>query len=229
MKPIAPSSLLRILTVRKIRSVVVLSAVAGLVLLPPASPAAEEPKGKMVHSMKSQRAIHVMLVTWAQDNDQTFPNEPLDANANFLVLFRSRLMDVEKIFGIPGDGWCLEGKPDGNIGNAPDFSKALEPGELSIAYVAGLDGASPSQLPLLISGAGPATAWIMGVGPKPAGETFRGPVVVTYVDGKTEQRIPDEDGKIRSQKGDRKLDIFSVEYGTNPENIRLPAPVKPKE
>ncbi len=229
MKAPAIPSLLQFLKAPYFPLAIFLPAAAGLLFFPLSSMAQEEPKGKMIKAMENQKGIYVMLAAWAQDNDAAFPNEPLDANANFRVLFQARLMDVETLFGIPGDGWCQEGKPDGKIGDAPDFSKALEPGELSIAYVAGHDAASSSLSPLMISGAGPATAWIMGVGPKPAGAVFRGPVVVTYVDGKTELRIPDVDGKIRSQKGDRKLDIFSAENGIKPENIRLPAPVKPKE
>jgi hypothetical protein len=229
MKPFRLSSMFRILQTGYGRSALVLTALAGLWGFLLASMAEEEPEGKMAKAMEHQKAIYVMLAAWAQDHDATFPDEPLDANANFRVLFQKRLMDNEKIFGIPGDGWCQEGKPDGEIGDAPDFSKALEPGELSIAYVAGHDGASSSLSPLMISGAGAATAWIMGVGPKPAGAVFRGPVVVTFVNGSTQLRIPDEEGKICWQRGDRKLDIFSAENGIKPENIRLPAPVKPKD
>ena len=76
--------------------------------------------------------IHTLLSAWANDPDQTYPDIPSDANANFRVLFEDGLTKDESVFGI--DGWCDEGKPDGDIGQAPDFAKALESWELSYAY-----------------------------------------------------------------------------------------------
>ena len=175
-----------------------------------------------------QRGIHTMLVSWAMDGNHQFPNLPNDANANFRELFKKRLLDSasEGLFAVPNDGSLQKGHPDGNIGDAPDFAKALEPGECSIAYVAGLDTASNSDLPLLISGAGPAPGWIMGVHKTPPIVPFRGGVAVTFPGGNTEILTPGPDGKILKMKGGKLLDIFSAEYGTKPENIRLPALVQ---
>ena len=171
---------------------------------------------------ETQKNIHTMLSAWSLDNNRSFPNLPLDANSNFRVLFQARLMDDESYLAIPDDGWCEDGKPDGDIGQKPDYSQAVAPGELSYAYVAGYDGNSPSDLPMLIGGAGPAIGWITGVYKKPK-VIYRGPVAVTYVSGKTELLTPDEDGKIRKEKDGKKVDIFSAEYGTDPKAVRLPA------
>ena len=87
----------------------------------------------------------------------------------------------ESIFGIPNVGWCEKGKPDGNILTPPGFDKALEPGEVSFAYVAGCDGSTSSHSPLIIGGGGPADiGWITGMAGKPV-VIYRGPVVVLTV------------------------------------------------
>ena len=139
--------------------------------------------------------IFLLLSTWAADHDGACPDLPGDANENFRVLFQSRLTDNERLFAIPGDGWCLPDKPDGNLGTAPGFSKALEPGEQSYAYVAGLDSASSSNLPLLFYQPGPT-----------GGFQFW-----TSVSGSA---------KVQRWTGP---DILSTQWGTDPEKIRLPA------
>lgn len=204
---------------------------AALAFLPWLSPAtAADPTVDIEKAVQAQRAIHTLLFALASDNDNLFPNLPGNANVNFREIFRRRLVDVESIFAVPHDGWCLKGKPDGNIGNSPDYAQALEPGELSVAYVAGHQIGSDARLPLLISGAGPATAWITGVARTPPAVVFTGKVAVTFVGGAAEILTPDPDGKIRKPKDGKPVDIFSKEYGTNPEKVRLPAPLpKPKE
>ena len=204
---------------------------AVLAFLPWLSPAtAADPTVDIEKAVDAQRGIHILLFALASDEDNLFPDLPGDANANFRKLFQRGLVDTEGTFAVPHDGWCLKGKPDGNIGNRPDYAQALEPGELSIAYVAGHHLASDARLPLLISGAGPATAWITGVAKTPPAVVFTGKVAVTFVGGAAEILTPDPDGKIRKPKDGKPVDIFSKEYGTNPEKIRLPAPLpKPKE
>lgn len=197
------------------------------VFIIPSAGAEEEAEAKpdMFRVAETQENIHTMLSAWALDNNQMFPNLPLDANTNLRILFQARMMDNEEVFAIPNDGWCEDGKPDGDIGQKPDYYQAVAPGELSYAYVAGYDRNSPSDLPMLIGGAGPAIGWITGVYKKPK-VIYRGPVAVTYVGGRSEVETPDEDGKIRKEKDGKKVDIFSAEYGTDPKAIRLPAPVK---
>jgi hypothetical protein len=200
-----------------------LLAVAGGLVLSSTS-WAKEPEAVDVKKLAShQKGIWTLLNAYSQDEDQQYPDLPGDANANFRVLFQKRLVDRESDFTLNQDGWFVKGKPDENIGTAPDFAKALEPGELSITYVAGYDGASPSQLPMMISGAGEATAWITGVSKVPPKTPFTGMVAVTFVGGTSTLLTPDKDGKIRQMKDGKMVDIFSAEYGTDPTKIRLPA------
>lgn len=104
---------------------------------------------KKRQSAHDMHGIFTALSAWAADHDQAFPDLPDHANINFRELFKSGLVTSEDIFAVPGDGWCLPGKPDHDTGTAPDFAKALEPGEQSTGYVAGLETASNSLLPLV--------------------------------------------------------------------------------
>lgn len=183
------------------------------------------PEVDLDRAVKMQKVIHTLLFAFALDRDNAYPDEPGDANANFRRLFMARVMDDERVFAFEGDGWVLPGKPDRDIGLHPVYAKALEPGELSVAYVAGLTPASRDDLPLMIGGAGPAIEWITGKTKTPPAKVYTGGVVVTFVTGRTEILKPDADGKIRQDKEGKKLDIFSAEYGTDPSKIMLPAPV----
>ena len=204
-------------------------AIAFLILaFLPKSSDLKDARSDLARRMKGMHSIHTLLNAWAADNDQTFPNFPGDANANFRALFQAGLTTDESIFGIPNDGWCDAGKPDGNIGQAPEFANALEPGEVSYAYVTGYDGSSATKSPLIIAGGGPtALGWITGVSGKPV-VVYRGPVVVVTVGGATRVLTPDEDGKITHLKNGKKVDIFSAAYGFDPTAVRLPAPAKNK-
>ena len=103
---------------------------------------------KKRQSAHDMHRIFTALSAWAADHDQAFPDLPDNANINFRELFKSGLVTSEDMFAVPGDGWCMPGKPDHDTGTAPDFAKALEPGEQSTGYVAGLETASNSLLPL---------------------------------------------------------------------------------
>ena len=167
------------------------------------------------------RGVYTMLNVWAEEHGGVFPNEPGSANDNFRLLYKMKLFDDEKPFFMPGDGWCRAEGPDNDIGTAPDYSKALEPGELSVAYVAGRKVSDPPDWPVLIAGAGPGTGWITGVDKVP-GKVFQGDVVVVFMGGTTKVMKPDKDGKIRAEIGGRRIDIFSTENGTSPADVRLP-------
>ncbi len=122
---------------------------------------------KKRHSAQDMHGIFTALSAWAADHDQAFPDLPDNANSNFRELFKSGLVTSEDMFAVPGDGWCLPGKPDQDTGTAPDFAKALEPGEQSTGYVAGLETASNSLWPLVFYQAGPGQAvqdWVSVTG-----------------------------------------------------------------
>jgi len=115
-------------------------------------------KVKKQQSAHDMHGIFTALLAWAADHDQAFPDLPDNANINFRELFKSGLVTSEDMFAVPGDGWCLPGKPDHDTGTAPDFAKALEPGEQSTGYVAGLETASNSIWPLVFYQPGPGQA-----------------------------------------------------------------------
>lgn len=169
------------------------------------------------------RELYAALSAWAAENDGAFPNEPGDANANFRLLFKAGLLSGEEGFGGPGDGWCLAGKPDGVIGSAPDFAKALEPGELSIIYVAGHDASSNSQSVLMIAGIGPVQAGLSSPEATASSRGRRGRVVLLTVNGSAKTWDPPGGDKTRNRPGSHELDWLVEDLGIDPKNLRLPA------
>ena len=179
-------------------------------------------------STVKQRTVWTLLNAAAEDDEERrYPDVAGDSNSNFRILFQSRLADEEKWFVFPIDIWFAKGSPDEIIGEELVFAKALEPGELSITYVAGLTLDSRPDLPIMISGAGRETAWITGLDKVRSDHFFKTTVdvVVTFVDGTSKTMTTDDDGKLRQLKDGKMMDIFSVEYGTDPTKIRLPAPL----
>ncbi len=167
--------------------------------------------------------LHAALSAWAMDNGGAYPNEPGDANANFRLLFKAGLLVSEEGFGTPGDGWCGAGKPDGDVGTAPDFAKALEPGELSIIYVAGLDASSNSQSIFLIAGIGPGHAGITASGlPSPA-EALPERVALVALNGSAKVWDPYKRDQTRRWAGGNWLAWLAEDFGMDPRNFRLPA------
>lgn len=169
------------------------------------------------------RELPAALSAWAQKNGGAFPNEPGDANANFRLLFKAGLLTSEDGFGTPGDGWCGEGNPDGDLGSAPDFAKALEPGELSIIYVAGLDGSSNSQSILLIAGIGPVHAGITPSDTTSPAVDAPERVALVAVNGSAKVWSPHERDKTRRRAGGNWLAWLVEDFGIDPRNLRFPA------
>jgi hypothetical protein len=167
--------------------------------------------------------LHAALSSWATAHDGDFPNEPGDANANFRLLFKAGLLTNEEGFGSPGDGWCVAGKPDGEIGKAPDFAMALEPGELSIIYVAGQDQSSNSQSILLIAGIAPGHAGITASGPPYPADALPERVALVAVNGSAKVWSPDALDPTRRGAGGNWLAWLAKDFGIDPRNFRLPA------
>jgi hypothetical protein len=97
------------------------------------------------------RQLVGLLLTYAADYNGQFPDaklnpESLTANVAFRELFKEELIRDEFIFGCPYSTFI----PDKNIGTAPDYKQALEPGENHWMMVAGLTTASPPNTPLLL-------------------------------------------------------------------------------
>lgn len=99
------------------------------------------------------RSITMCVRIWANENDEKYPDsilgEKATANMAFRELYKSDIVQDERIFGAPRTPYI----PDGEIGSAPDFSKALEPGENHWMFVAGLSTKSPGRTPLFFENA----------------------------------------------------------------------------
>jgi hypothetical protein len=84
------------------------------------------------------REITISVRIWANDNLEKYPDSKLGekatANMAFRELFKSDILHDECIFG----GERSRFIPDRVIGSAPDYAKALEPGENHWMLVAGL-------------------------------------------------------------------------------------------
>ena len=176
----------------------------------------------------SGRAIHTMLSTWAQDNDQSFPVATQASNDALRQLFVKRLVDTEKLFAIAGDAWHENSPsgdkkgPDNDIGTEPEFQQALMPGECAWAYVTGMETASKSDLPLL------ANAFTESVGVYAADKKKKGGVfngiknAWVTVGGSAKVGELSADFKCTDKRGSKSVDVFSNDWGTNPDDVKNP-------
>lgn len=179
--------------------------------------------------LSNVKGIHTMLNAWATDNDQVYPSTDQDSNTAFRELFKKKLFDDEKPFAIPNDPWHKnspsgDGKgPDNDIGVAPDFQNALMPGECAYAYVTNLDGSSNSNLPLVAN----AFSESVGVYSKDKGKkgaVFVGDKAVwVSVGGSAKVSDLGADSKIMEKKGNKTVDVFSTDWGTNTDDVKNPA------
>ena len=172
--------------------------------------------------------IHTLLVTWAEDHDGEFPTAHQFSNEAFRELFKAGLVDTEKLFSIAGDAWHKnspsgDGKgPDNIIGTPPDFAQALQRGECAYAYVSGLELTSRGDLPLIANGFSES----LGVYTKDQlhkGGVFKGTKgVYVTVGGSAKVGDLSPDFRILEMKDGKATDVFSVKWGTNPEDIKNP-------
>ena len=80
-------------------------------------------------------------------NEQTLEADaPQNSNEAFRALFGAGILKDERVFFT--QGWTRVRKGDNNIGNPPDFTQALEKGENSFTYFAGLSEGVNSLYPL---------------------------------------------------------------------------------
>lgn len=173
------------------------------------------------------KAIYNWLQAYANDHDQRFPEAEHFSNEAFRQLFVGRYIDAqaEIDFGIPGDPWLQNapgGKamPDNDIGAAPDFARALMPGECSWYYVTELDAASASTLPLM-GNAFSETVGVYSADPAKKGGIFYPRAVWVSVGGST--RFVDVGNSLRVTEN-RRGSIVDLLEGTRMENVKNPAP-----
>ena len=188
------------------------------------------PKVKANSAATSGRSIHTMLTAWAQDNDQAYPEATQASNDAFRELFKKRLLDSggEKLYSISGDPWHANSPsgdrkgPDNEIGSEPEFQQALSTGECCWAYTTGLDTASESSTPLL------ANAFTESVGVYTSDKKKKGGVFSglknawVTVGGSAKTSDLSADYKCMEKKGSKMVDVFSNDWGTNPDDVKNP-------
>lgn len=108
-------------------------------------------KSRQMKAVSNARQIVGLLLTYAADNEDYYPDhdrEPkgLTSNVVFRELVKEGLTQDETIFG----GLFSRFNPDRNVGTAPEFNQALEPGENHWMMVAGLRNDSPFNHPLIL-------------------------------------------------------------------------------
>lgn len=104
-------------------------------------------------TLATGQGIFISIKTWANDHSGRHPDsilgEKATSNMAFRELFKSDIMLVERVFSTVRSPFV----PDGEIGSAPDYAKALEPGENHWMLVAGLSNESPGRTPLFFENA----------------------------------------------------------------------------
>jgi hypothetical protein len=95
------------------------------------------------------RQIIIAIRLFAADEGGRFPDssvpEAKDSNTVFRHLIVTGALEDEKMFGCSNTPFM----PDGNIGSAPDFAQAVQPGENHWAMTKGLDDSSSGGIPLV--------------------------------------------------------------------------------
>ena len=148
--------------------------------------------GNMTKGINNCKQIITTLKIYAADQTGTYPDADLPnaktANEVFRRLFKDGITDNEQIFGCPQSEL---GKPDGNIGTAPDYTEAVKPGENHWAMTKELTDSDAGSIPLIYENPSEATwppKWNPSLmGTEKSGRTWsRGFVIVGTNDGSVE-------------------------------------------
>jgi hypothetical protein len=130
-------------------------------------------KGSLTKSIANCRQIILSIRLYAADHDGAYPDAGLplatDSNTVFRQLIITGELEDEKIFGCGASRFV----PDGDIGNAPDFSRAVQPGENHWAMTKGLNDNSPGEMPLVYENPTDA-AWPPAWNADAAGRSVKG-------------------------------------------------------
>lgn len=111
---------------------------------------AVQDKANQANASGNAKQIITALRLYSGDNSGAYPDadktdQPANANDAFALLIRRGILDDERIFG------CKSSKfnPDNNIGESPDYTEALEPGENHWAMTKDLTDSSSAVSPLV--------------------------------------------------------------------------------
>lgn len=111
-------------------------------------------KANQMKGTNNARQIIMAMKLFASDNNGIYPDSVTNpqtgsmaqtANDAFRMLIQSELLPDERIFGCPSSGY----QPDGNIGQAPVYGQALQPGENHWAMTRGLTESAVGTMPLV--------------------------------------------------------------------------------
>ena len=108
-----------------------------------------EETGNISKSMSNCRQVITLLQMYAADHDGKYSDaalsNPQTSNEVFRICLKETLFDNEFIFGSAMSPYL----PDGELGPAPEYAKALEANENHWAITAGLSQNSPGGIPLV--------------------------------------------------------------------------------
>lgn len=129
--------------------------------------------GQISKSVANCRQIILSIRLYAADHNGAYPDSavPLatDSNTVFRQLIIAGALEDEKIFGCGASRFM----PDGDIGTAPNYSRAAMPGENHWAMTKGLHDNSPGDMPLVYENPVDAT-WPPAWNPDAAGRSVKG-------------------------------------------------------
>lgn len=141
------------------------------------------PTWNMIADMSAQtsaanncRQIIMALRIWANENNGVFPDAgtplPKSSNQAFRKLIQDKITQDERIFGNVGSPF----QPDAELGDAPDYPRALEPGENHWAMMAGLKIDNNGTLPLIFESTASSqwpSEWFENTNPPVRGRTWQ--------------------------------------------------------
>lgn len=148
-------------------------------------------KANQTKAISNARQIITALRIYSSDHDGKYPDKlkngssAPDSNTAFRELFINGILQDERLFGCALSPYV----PDGNIGSAPDYREALEPGENHWAMTGGLDDSSSSAFPLVYENTSSGTVWpptwntTISGHPSPGRTWSGGKIIIGFNDG----------------------------------------------
>ena len=104
-------------------------------------------------TLNNTRQMIMAMKIWAQENGGAYPDsffqERPTANQVFRRIVQEEIIQDERIFGAKKSFVRI----DGNIGVAPEFDQAVQPGENHWMMTAGLNTKSPANTPVVFENA----------------------------------------------------------------------------
>ncbi|HBJ83394.1 MAG TPA: hypothetical protein DDZ88_05870 [Verrucomicrobiales bacterium] len=213
----------------RIELLLVITVIALLGILAVAAFKEIEMRGNQSLGVHHCKQIILALQQYAKVNGHQYPDSvpnkisggiAATANDAFRVLIQEQIVTDERLFGCPY-GY----KPDGNIGAAPGYDKALEPGENHWALTAGQTDTTVGSMPLVFENPvspGWAPQWNADVcarsGP---GRVWPGAlIIVGRNDGSVAmEKLSGEHGRVSPKPLVGGLDIFTQASSVLPQRV----------